>query len=436
MKQAKEHHPALCASKGERMQDPETIQQMLQLHTLGWGTKRISGELKVARNTVKRYLAAGGYVPYQSPKRPGKLADLADWLKEQFQQHRGNCDVVRQELTRVHSRIVSLRTVERVCRPWRAELAARARATLRFETPPGKQMQIDFGVATVEIDGKKESVHLFVATLGYSRLGYVAAFTHERQSAWFAGMEGAFAHFGGIPREVLMDNARPLVDRHNIQTREVVFNERLGAFARHWSFTPKACAPYRPRTKGKDENGVGYAKKNALAGRTFPSWAALEAHLAQWQREVADPRRHGSTGEAPRLRFERDERAALAPLNGRPPYTQARELRRIVSSESCVEVDTHRYSVPWRLIGEEVTVRIESEGLAISHAGRVMARHEVLQGTRGRAIDPAHFDGLVGRAFAPRGQPAKPATPEAQTPLSGELARPLEEYEAITGGAF
>lgn len=65
-----------------------------------------------------------------------------------------------------------------------------------------------------------------------------------------------------------------------------------------------------------------------------------------------------------------------------------------------------------------------------------MARHEVLQGTRDRAIDPAHFDGLVGRAFAPRGQPAKPATPEAQTPLSGELARPLEEYEAITGGAF
>jgi transposase len=438
MKQASAHHPLLCAGKGERMQEPETIQQMLALHDQGWGTKRIAKELEVARNTVKRYLAAGGYLPYQSSARPGKLAGLEAWLKEQFLQHRGNCDVVRQELARVHGRRVSLRTVERACRPHRAELAARSRATLRFETPPGKQMQIDFGVATVEIGGEKMPVHLFVATLGHSRLGFVAAFSHERQSAWFAGMEGAFAHYGGIPREVLMDNAKPLVDRHNVQTREVIFNERLHAFARHWGFTPKACAPYRPRTKGKDENGVGYAKKNALAGRVFASWAALEAHLTQWQREVADLRCHGSTGEAPRARFEREERPALAPLNGRPPYTQARELHRIVNSEACVEVDTHRYSVPWRLIGESVSVRLEGEGLLVSHAGREVARHAVLQGTRGRCIDPAHFDGLVGRAFAPQARPAHPmpASPEALRPLDSELARPLAEYEALTGGAF
>jgi transposase len=238
------------------MLEPEAIQQMLALPELGWGTKRIAKELGVARNSVKRYVVAGGYVPYRSPVRPAKLAGLEAWLKEQFLQHRGNCDVVRQELVRVHGRRVSLRTVERACRPQRAELAARARATLRFETPPGKQMQIDFGLATVAIGGEKTAVHLFVATLGHSRLGYVAAFTHERQSAWFAGMEGAFAHYGGIPREVLMDNARPLVERHDIRTREVVFNERLHAFARHWGFTPKACAPYRPRTKGKDENGA------------------------------------------------------------------------------------------------------------------------------------------------------------------------------------
>jgi transposase len=438
MKQASAHHPLLCTGKGERMQEPETIQQMLALHDQGWGTKRIAKELEVARNTVKRYLAAGGYLPYQSSARPGKLAGLEAWLKEQFLQHRGNCDVVRQELARVHGRRVSLRTVERACRPHRAELAARSRATLRFETPPGKQMQIDFGVATVEIGGEKMAVHLFVATLGHSRLGFVAAFSHERQSAWFAGMEGAFAHYGGIPREVLMDNAKPLVDRHNVQTREVIFNERLHAFARHWGFTPKACAPYRPRTKGKDENGVGYAKKNALAGRVFASWAALEAHLAQWQREVADLRCHGSTGEAPRARFEREERPALAPLNGRPPYTQARELHRIVNSEACVEVDTHRYSVPWRLIGESVSVRLEGEGLMVSHSGREVARHAVLQGIRGRCIDPAHFDGLVGRAFAPQGRPAHPmpASPEARRPLDSELARPLAEYEALTGGAF
>lgn len=82
-----------------------------------------------------------------------------------------------------------------------------------------------------------------------------------------------------MPEQVLLDNARALVDHHNAATRGVAFNERLAAFARYWGGRPVACAPYRARTKGKDEHGVGYVKRNAIAGRTFASWAALEAHL-------------------------------------------------------------------------------------------------------------------------------------------------------------
>lgn len=438
MESGNKQHRTLHIRRSEEMLVAEDVERMLALHKNGWGSKRIARELGVARNTVRRYLAAGGYVPYRSPARPGKLAGWEAWLRMQFHQHRGNCDVVRQELARQHQVLVSLRTVERACRGFRAELAAQARATVRFETPPGKQLQIDFGSASVEIDGEKVRVHVFVATLGYSRLAHVAVFTHERQSAWFAGMEGAFAYFGGVPKEVLLDNAKPLVNSHNVQTREVVFNERLHAFARHWGFTPKACAPYRARTKGKDENGVGYVKKNALAGHRFDSWEALEAHLLRWQREVAEVRVHGTTAEPPRRRFERDERHALAPLAGRPPFAQVRELLRVVSSEACVEVDTNRYSVPWRLIGESVTVRIEDATLIVTHAGGVCARHGVLAGKRLRAIDPAHFDGLVGRVFQP--QAAASSAPAAEVaaapPLSGELARPLAEYEALIGGGF
>ena len=80
---------------------------------------------------------------------------------------------------------------------------------------------------------------------------------------WFDGIEAAFDHFGGVPQEVLLDNARALVDRHDAVTREVTFNARLIAFAGYWDFRPRACAPYRARTKGKDERGVGYVKHNA-----------------------------------------------------------------------------------------------------------------------------------------------------------------------------
>lgn len=82
----------------------------------------------------------------------------------------------------------------------------------------------------------------------------------------------------------------------------------------------RACAPYRARTKGKDERGVGYVKNNAVAGRRFASLAALEAHLDAWTRDVADRRVHGTTGEAPADRFALDQAASLQRLHrrGRP----------------------------------------------------------------------------------------------------------------------
>ena len=68
-------------------------------------------------------------------------------------------------------------------------------------------------------------------------------------------------------------------------------------------------------------------------------------------REAADVRVHGTTGEVPIVRFERDEQQALRPLSGRPPFRQMRELTRRVQNDACVDVDTNHYSVPWRLIG-------------------------------------------------------------------------------------
>lgn len=104
------------------------------------------------------------------------------------------------------------------------------------------------------------------------------AFRHERQESWFDGLESAFVAFGGVPEEVLFDNARALVADHDAETRTVVFNTSLLAFARHWGFRPRACAPYRARTKGKTESGVGYVKRNDVAGRDLASWDAFEAH--------------------------------------------------------------------------------------------------------------------------------------------------------------
>lgn len=413
--------------RGEIMLTPDEVTAMVRLHKLGWGTRRIAAELGCSRNTVKRYVEAGGWVSYRRPRRGRRLDGLEDWLAERFARHRGNCDVVRQDLAREHGIEVSLRTVERAVARLRQGLRAEARACMRFETPPGKQLQIDFGETRVVIADVPVRVYLFVATLGYSRRVYVQAFRHERQSAWLDGLEAAFRHFGGVSQEVLLDNARALVDHHDAATREVRFNARLHAFARHWGFRPRACAPYRARTKGKDERGVGYVKHNAIAGHSFASWAGLEAHLAWWMREIADERVHGTTGEAPRLRFERDEAGVLKPLDGRPPFRQVRELVRRVQGDCAIEIDTNSYSVPWRLIGQSVQVVVAEGRVQISHAGQEVAAHAETAGRRQRIVDPAHFHGVAGSA---RPLPMPEVPPEAA------LLRPLAEYERLAGGGW
>jgi transposase len=417
--------------RGDEMRTPDEVAAILRLKALGWGERRIAAEIGCNRRTVRRYLAADGWVGYRRPRRARKLDGLEGWLAERFRRHRGNADVVRQDLEREHGIRLSRRTVERAVAPLRQELRAEARATLRFETPPGHQLQIDFGEMRASVAHENVRVYLFVATLGYSRRIFVQAFRHERQSAWLDGIEAAFRHFGGVSREVLLDNARALVDRHDAVTREVTFNQRLRAFADYWGFRPRACAPYRARTKGKDERGVGYVKRNAVAGHPFISWAALEAHLAWWQREIADARVHGTTGEAPLARFQRAEASTLQPLNGRPPFRQVRELVRRVQADCAVEIDSNAYSVPWRLIGETVRVILTGEQLRVSHAGQEVAVHQRCTGRFERRVDPLHFAGVVG--FRPKATVVLSTAADVADP---ELLRPLIEYERLVGGRW
>jgi transposase len=416
----------------EAMLEPAEVSAILRHKALGWGARRISRELGISRNTVKSYIAAGGWTPYQQPERKRALDGLGSWLRERLRSHRGNADVLRQELAAEKAIAVSLRTVERAVKPYRQELEAEARATVRFETPPGKQMQIDFGERLVEIGGAKLRVYLFVATLGYSRCCHVRAFRNERQDSWFDGLESTFAKFGGVTEEVLFDNARALVVEHDAATRTVVFNDKLKAFAKHWGFRPRACAPYRARTKGKTENGVGYVKRNAIAGRCFPSWEALEAHLEAWTREIADVRVHGTTGEAPIERFRRAEAAALRPATGIPPFHAARELIRRVQADCAVEIDGNAYSVPWRLIGETVRATVTDRAVRIYHASREVAVHSTCSGRRQRAVDPVHFHGLAGS----RPGWARPVATVPDDGLPAALLRSLGEYEALLGGGF
>lgn len=375
------------------MVEPEVVRRMRQLSELGWGAKRIALEVGVARNTVRRYLRGGESAGVQH--RPGARALDEDGRAQARQlfatSAAGNAVVVTRELRR-RGLDASVRTVQRVVEDERSRKRTELLATVRFETSPGQQMQIDFGQKRVRIAGVEVVVHLLVAVLSYSRRIFVRAFLAERGDDWREGVASAFQHFGGVPMKLLVDNARALVLRRD--EGAVVLHPQFAAFCRDWDLRAVACAPYRARTKGKTESGVKYVKHNALAGRSFESFAALEQHLVEWMRE-ADERVHGTTHEKPSERFVRDEASSLRPLPARPIPSRHQRLERRVANDCFVNVDTVRYSVPYQLVREHVQVHVGDEHVHIFIGERLVAQHRRERAPHAIVRDPAHFEGLV-----------------------------------------
>lgn len=403
------------------MLDPEIVERIRALHQLGWGTRRIADELGCSRNSVKRYLRGGAAAEVQT--RPGA------WTLDEQQQAlartlldgaaAGN-GVVVQRLLAERDVEVPLRTLQRVLAPHRQARRAAELATVRFETMPGEQMQIDFGEKWILIAGVRSKVQLFVAVLGYSRRIFVRASLSQRQDDWREGLAGAFRAFGGVTRRILIDRAGALVVGEDRETRTARVHPAFASFCKDWGVAVSACRPYRARTKGKTESGVGYVKRNAIAGRSFASMAELDAHLARWMLD-ADRRIHGTTHERPCDRFERDERAQLLPLPSQAMPVREHRLHRRVATDCFVDVETVRYSVPHRLVRRHVEVLLTEVDLVVLDGDVEVARHRRSREPHAIVADPRHFDGIYRRA-------------DALVTESSSIGRSLDDYAAVIGG--
>jgi transposase len=401
----------------------ELVSAIRTLAGRGVGKKAIAREVGVAVNTVRRYL--------RDPITPGQQIrpaarrlsdDHRDQARTLYEGPAAGNAVVVQRLLAERGCTISVRTIERAVADIRRAHRVAALATVRVETAPGDQLQIDFGQKRLLIAGVRVRIFLLVAVLSYSRRLFVKAFLNERGDDWREGIAAGFTHFGGLPRTLLGDNARALVLGRDRATGTVSFNPAYLAFCRDWDVQPRACAPYRARTKGKTEAGVKYVKRNALADQAFASFGALEQHLGEWM-TVADQRCHGTTREAPIVRFDREERAALRslPLRALPRRTQ--RLRRRVALDAFVDVDTIRYSVPHRLVRDHVDVLVEDRLVRIFHGAEMVATHARSTEPFARIVDVAHYAGLW-RAAADR----------PPTPTLALLGRDLTDYAAVVDG--
>jgi hypothetical protein len=225
-----------------------------------------------------------------------------------------------------------------------------------MECKPGEEAQVDFGTGAPVFtpEGKRRKTNVFRIVLSHSRKAYSEATFTQTTEDFFRCLENAFAHFGGVPETLVIDNLKAAVAHPDWFDPELT--PKVQSFCRHYGTIILPTKPYTPRHKGKVEAGVKYVKNNALKARKFTSLEEENRFLADWERTVADTRIHGTTKRQVKLVFEQAERAALLPVPlERFPFFH--EAQRKVNRDGHVEVAKAYYSAPPEYLGREVWAR-------------------------------------------------------------------------------
>lgn len=360
------------------------------LHRRGVSLKDIAEELGVHPKTVSRALKRNGA---PEPERRGgakKLEPYQPKIDRLLSEGVWNARVILREI-QAEGYTGGYTMLRQYIQPKRAQRTSRA--TVRFETEPGEQLQSDWGEWVTQIAGQPTRVYFIVNELGYSRRFHFWCTDSADAEHTYEGLIRSFEYFGGVTEEVLVDNQKSTVLEHP-RDGKPYFNERFVDLATRYGFTPRACKPYRARTKGKDERMVGYIKGNFFVRyRSFESWAHLNQLAQQWLVTEADQRMQATVKEVVAERFER-ERPVLKALPAVRYDTSYFEFRR-VAYDSYIEVRGNRYSVPAELVGQRVAVRIGlDDSLRVYQAETLVAMHTLRQRQAGWATLPAHHADL------------------------------------------
>jgi transposase len=399
----------------------ERWEEIRRLRVSGESISAIARELDLDRKTVRTCLKQAEWVPYRrAAPTETLLSPHRDWLRARAPQVRYSARILFQELVAQRGFLGGYDTVKLAVRPWRADAALASLTQCRFETAPGQQAQVDWGQVKIRLGEAPMEIQIFVMTLGYSRRAYAEGFTHQRLESLLAAHEHAFAYFGGHCAELLYDRMRTVV----LGTAEGAprWNPTFKAFAGHWGFEPRLCRPYRAQTKGKVESGVKYVKRNFLPGRTFRDLEDFNGQLREWLRTVADLRVHGTTHQRPLDRFV-EEASALIATSGQAGFLDALVRERVVAEDWLVSIDSNRYSVPCRLIGQTVQVVRAGGVWQIRYRGELVAEHPVLAGRYQLSVSPEHGPGAVARNARQRYAEASEAV---STPLPQVYEQMLE----------
>ena len=294
------------------------MKEIYEVHGRGRSARGIARDLGLARDTVLRYLTSPeAMLPKPRPPRGSRLDPHTEHIDRRLAEGLENCVVLLRELRARRYRGSCTILVEYV-RPRRR--GRQPEATMRFETAPGEQAQVDWGsLPYAGEDGKRHRVRVFVMTMGWSRACYVELVRRADTAAFIQCHANAFEYLGGVPRRCLYDNAK-VVTLGRDEDGQVEWNPRMLDFALRVGFEIRLCQPYRAQTKGKVESGVKYVRRNMWPSLRFTDDADLNRQALEWCDVVSNARVHGTTYRIPWEMLD-EERTRLAHL----PFQRTRE---------------------------------------------------------------------------------------------------------------
>jgi transposase len=371
------------------------VQEIEELKRQGLSIRAMSRLTGYDRKTIRKHLVHPEAVPEYGPRpaQPSKLDAFKPYLEDRLKAGVWNAQVLLREV-RARGYPGGYTILKDWLHPQRQ--SAQTVAVRRFETPPGRQAQVDWGhLGTIEMDGEEYKLNGFTFTLGYSRAMMAEAALDQKLGTLLKMHEEAFRQLGGVPEEILYDRMKT-VWLETDERGETVWHPVFLDFARYWGFRPRLCRPYRAQTKGKVESGVKYVRRNflcGLQGREPSGRDDLNAQLRGWVWEVANQRIHGTTHEPVATRWNVD-RLSLQSLDGRPPYPYVDDELRKVARDAYVSWQGSRYSVPWTYAGKPVWVRERAGDVEVHYGRERIAVHGQAPHKHAVITQPEHHRGI------------------------------------------
>ena len=402
------------------------VKEIYELKGKGRSMRGIADDLSISRSTVSKYVHSAG-VPKPKPraKRGSKLDAYKEYIDGRLSDGLYNCVVLLREIREL-GYDGGYSTLKSYVHPRRR--LRQPKATVRFETAPGEQAQVDWGVLSyIAENGRRRRMWAFVMVLGFSRAIYVELVRRADVATFNRCHINAFEYFGGVPRRCLYDNAKVVVIERDEEGRHE-WNSRMLDFVRRVGFELRVCRPYRAQTKGKVESGVKYVRHNFWPSVRFTDAADLNRQALEWCDVVANGRVHGTTGEVSGRMLEM-ERSSLGELPDRRGLGVYLREDRKVGRDGYVNWDGSWYGVPWTWAGSTVQVGVNAGTVQIWSGQERLAVHPRAHRRRQRLTLPGQWDGLVNGETC-----SKREALAVEVSAQQVEGRSLAVYESLAGG--